>query len=183
MGKRIIYTSDLPDTKGNYNEVADPDELQKVFVGVGGSVYQVDVTEGEAQAFLKAVQKYVDAAKNADADDDPKVFADSFETKQGFRRSHVGVARSATASTGPKLTGAQLAGKVDGLTWTAEAVGQPWATSDVKADAPVPAETKGFKDFVIAMGEDPGTSRISNDSYWSAIETAQGKGFISKPAA
>ncbi|MBB5804665.1 hypothetical protein F4560_004433 [Saccharothrix ecbatanensis] len=179
MGKRIIWTSDLPDAKGNYNEVGDPDELQKVFIGIGGDVHQLDLTEGEAQAFLKSVQKYVDASKKAHAEDDVKVFEDVFDTKQGYRKAAFssGAARTAgTAGTAtkPSMTGAEIAAKVDGLVWRKAA---KFGKKDGDA---VPESSKGLKDFVIAMGQDAGSTRIPNESYAAAIDAAIEQGIIGK---
>jgi hypothetical protein len=187
MGRRIIWTSDLPDAKGNYNEVSDRDELQYVFVGLGGEVYQLEITEGEAQAFKKLVQKYVDAAEKAHSDSDPRVISEAFTTKEGFRSGSMkAAARSAFTPGGNKssLTGAELAGKVAGLKFTDEIDGLPWAAENkLKPGDAVPESSKGLKSFVEAMGEDAGTTRIPNDSYWAAIEKAQEKGLVTKPGA
>lgn len=186
MGRQTIYVSDLPDAKGNYNQVADPDELQYVFVGIGGEVFQLEITEGEAQTFKKAVQKYVDAAEKAHSDSDPRVISDAFSTKDGYRSSAMRAAtRSFTPGSAGKssLTGAELAGKVAGLKFTDEIDGLAWAAENkLKPGDAVPESSKGLKTFVEAMGEDPGTTRIPNDSYWSAIEKAQEKGLVTKPA-
>jgi len=45
MGRQTIYVSDLPDAKGNYNQVKTVEELQYIFVGIGGEVFQLEVTE------------------------------------------------------------------------------------------------------------------------------------------
>lgn len=187
MGRRTIYVSDMPNAKGEYNEVTNPDDLQYIFVGIGGEVAQLEVTEGEAQAFKKVVQKYLDAAEKAHSDSDPRVISEAFSTKDGFRSQNMRGARGvlgAVSSTPNKssLTGAELAGKVAGLTFTNMIDGLPWAAeAKVKPGDAVPESSKGFKAFVEAMGEDAGTSRIPNDSYWAAIEKAQEKELITKP--
>lgn len=189
MGRRTIYVSDMPNAKGEYNEVTNPDDLQYIFIGLGGEVAQLEVTEGEAQAFKKVVQKYLDAAEKAHSDSDPRVISEAFSTKEGFRSQHLRAARGvlggvSSAPNKSALTGAELAGKVAGLTFTDEIDGLPWAAENkLKPGDKVPESSKGLKSFVEAMGEDAGTTRIPNDSYWAAIEKAQEKGLVTKPGA
>ena len=186
MGRQTIYVSDLPDAKGNYNQVANPDDLQYVFVGVGGEVFQLELTEGEAQAFKKVVQKYVDAAEKAhDDQDNIRVISEAFSTKEGFRsHSMKAAARSFTpGSSSPNagMSGAELAGKVAGLKFTDLIEGLPWAAENkLKPGDNVPESSKGLKAFVESMGEDAGSTRIPNGSYWAAIEKAQEKGLVTK---
>lgn len=190
MGTRIIYVSDMPNAKGENSEVTNPDDLQYIFVGLGGEVFQLEVTEGEAQAFKKVVAKYIDAAEKAHDDkDNIRVISEAFSTKEGFRsqnmrgsRGVLGAVSSGSSSSTPGMSGAELAGKVAGLKFSDLIDGLPWAAENkLKPGDDVPSSSKGLKAFVESMGEDAGATRIPNGSYWAAIETAQEKGLITKP--
>ncbi|MET0462746.1 MAG: hypothetical protein ABW007_06315 [Chitinophagaceae bacterium] len=177
MGRRVIWSSDLPETGGKLVEVADPDELQKVFIGVGGDVFQVDLTEGQAQTFKKSLAKYIAAAEsNHDEHEDPKHWGGAYDTKVGYRKGFGGSVRPGASALAakPGMSGPELAAKVDGLFWIKS---NKFGT---RIGDPVAETSKGMKPFVEAMGQDAGTSRIPNDSYWAAIEKAMADGLVGK---
>lgn len=80
MAKLITWVSDLDDKKST----TDPADLRKVFVGLEGTVYQVDVTEAELEGVRKLLNKIITAAEANDSHEDPKVFTNAFKHADGW---------------------------------------------------------------------------------------------------
>ncbi|WP_410657847.1 hypothetical protein [Amycolatopsis sp. lyj-112] len=174
MGVKITYVSDLPGTSGKpAAEVASLDELEKIFIGVGEQVYQLDVTSEEATAFAKVVAKYLKAAEEADTETDPKLW--DREPGDGYRKTFGpgGPTTNLTPVPQSKHSMKDLAAKGAEYKFTKDFGG-------FKAGANAPESRKGTKDFVVALGFPEPERAPSIDTLIEAIDKAFEDGVLEK---